>query len=98
MVDSIHQFKKIVLGIFVGLAFFALALGAFSQPQAILVGLIAFLVTLWTNEGLPLGVVSLLPMVLFPAFDLLGVKATTANYSHPIIYLFLGGGFYSQLV
>ena len=85
------QIQKIILALFIGFAFFAGGLTLFSNEQSILVGLIAFLVTLWTNEGLPLAVVSLLPIVLFPAFGLLGTKATTINYSHPIIYLFLGG-------
>ena len=56
-----------------------------------MLGIIALLVTLWTNEGLPLAIVSLLPIILFPAFDILDTKATTANYAHPIIFLFLGG-------
>jgi sodium-dependent dicarboxylate transporter 2/3/5 len=56
-----------------------------------LLALIAFLVVLWTNEGLPLAVVSLMPIVLFPAFGILSTKDTSINYSNPIIYLFLGG-------
>jgi len=70
---------------------FALSLSVFDATQASLLGIIAFLVTLWTNEGLPLGVVSLLPIILFPAFSILTTKATAVNYAHPIIYLFLGG-------
>lgn len=85
------RFQKILLAIFIGVILFFVSGTVFTQPQSILVGLIAFLVTLWTNEGLPLAVVSLLPIALFPAFGLLGTKATTVNYSHPIIYLFLGG-------
>lgn len=85
------KFKQIALAILIGLIVFAVALGIFTSPQSILLGLIAFLVTLWTNEALPLGVVSLLPILLFPSFDILTTKATTVNYSHPIIYLFLGG-------
>jgi sodium-dependent dicarboxylate transporter 2/3/5 len=49
------------------------------------------MVTLWTNEGLPLAVVSLLPIILFPAAGVLSTKETTMNYANPIIYLFLGG-------
>jgi sodium-dependent dicarboxylate transporter 2/3/5 len=52
---------------------------------------VVLLVALWSNEALPLGVVSLLPIILFPAFDILSTKATTANYSKVIIFLFLGG-------
>lgn len=85
------QSKKIALAILFGLSFFGLALNFFTQEQAILIALIAFLVTLWTNEGLPLAIVSLLPIVLFPAFHILETKATTINYANPIIYLFLGG-------
>ena len=86
-----EQFKKIAFGGLIGLIVFAISLTIFNSTQASLLGIIAFLVTLWTNEGLPLGVVSLLPIILFPAFSILGTKATAINYSHPIIYLFLGG-------
>ena len=56
-----------------------------------LLGIIALLVTLWTNKALPLGVVSLLPIILFPSFGILDTQSATANYANPIIFLFLGG-------
>ena len=49
------------------------------------------MVVLWTNEALPIGVVSLLPIILFPSFDILSTNETVANYSKSIIFLFLGG-------
>jgi sodium-dependent dicarboxylate transporter 2/3/5 len=61
------------------------------ETQARLVGVVIFLVTLWTNEAIPLGAVSLLPIILFPSLDILGTNATSANYSKSIIFLFLGG-------
>jgi sodium-dependent dicarboxylate transporter 2/3/5 len=85
------QFKKILIGILIGLLVFALSLTIFTTTQASLLGLIAVLVTLWTNEGLSLGVVSLLPIILFPSFEILTTKETTVNYAHPIIFLFMGG-------
>ncbi|QOY52859.1 SLC13 family permease [Candidatus Sulfurimonas baltica] len=91
MGEHAEQFKKIAVAILIGALVFALSLTVFTTQQASLLGLIAILVTLWTNEGLPLGVVSLLPIILFPAFSILTTKETTANYSHPIIFLFLGG-------
>jgi solute carrier family 13 (sodium-dependent dicarboxylate transporter), member 2/3/5 len=91
MLEHKEQLQKIGFGIFIGLMVFALSIIVFNTTQASLLGLIAFLVTLWTNEGLPLGVVSLMPIVLFPAFGVLDTKATAVNYSNPIIYLFLGG-------
>lgn len=56
-----------------------------------LIGIIGLLVTLWTNKALPMGVVSLLPIILFPSFGILDTKTATSNYANPIIYLFLGG-------
>jgi len=91
MSEHKEQFKKIGISIIIGFFVFTISLTIFNQTQSSLLGLIAFLVTLWTNEGLPLAVVSLLPIILFPSFEILTTKATTANYAHPIIYLFLGG-------
>ena len=91
MSEHKEQFQKIGLAVLIGLFIAAISLSIFNTTQASLLGLIAFLVTLWTNEGLPLAVVSLMPIVLFPAFDILNTKSTAINYSHPIIFLFLGG-------
>ncbi|EDZ61541.1 sodium-dependent transporter (symport) [Sulfurimonas gotlandica GD1] len=91
MSEHKEQFQKIGIGVLIGIFVFAISLFLFNPTQASLLGLIAFLVALWTNEGLPLAVVSLLPIVLFPAFSILDTKATAVNYSHPIIFLFLGG-------
>ncbi len=91
MSENKEQIKKISLAILIGLIAFFLSMILFNTTQASLLGLIAFLVVLWTNEGLPLAVVSLLPIVLFPAFGILSTKATSVNYAHPIIFLFLGG-------
>jgi len=83
--------KGIFTALLIGLVFFGLSLFAFIMQHAILIGLVAFLVTLWTNEALPLGVVSILPILLFPIFGILDTNAVTANYSKSIIFLFIGG-------
>lgn len=83
--------KKIAIALLLALATFFVAGYAFNTQHATLLAIIVFLVALWTNEALPLGVVSLFPILLFPAFDILSTNATTANYSKSIIFLFLGG-------
>ena len=85
------QIKLLGIGLLIGLIAYGIGLLVFNEIQARLVGLIAFLVTMWTNEGLPVGVVSLLPIVLFPTLGIISINATAPNYSNPIIYLFLGG-------
>jgi len=83
--------KGIFIAILAGLIFFALGLSIFNTQHSTLVGLVAFLVTLWTNEALPMGVVSILPIILFPVFGILSTNAVTPNYSKSIIFLFIGG-------
>ena len=62
-----------------------------THEHALLIGIITLLVSLWTNEALPLGVVSLMPILLFPATDIMSTRDVAGNYANPIIFLFLGG-------
>ncbi len=45
----------------------------------------------WVSEAMPLPVTSLLPIVLFPLFEITDLATVTAYYGKPTIYLFLGG-------
>ena len=45
----------------------------------------------WITEAIPIAVTSLLPIILFPMTGALSMKETVTAYSHPIIYLFIGG-------
>ncbi|WP_457596213.1 SLC13 family permease [Hydrogenimonas sp.] len=83
--------KKIVLALAVGLSVGTAAAFVFTVQQAQLLGIVAFLVVLWTNNGLPLGVVSLLPILLFPLFGITPLSHVTPNYAKSIIFLFIGG-------
>ena len=91
MQTDMIQYKKIAIALVLAGVAFVLSSCIFTTQQSSLIAVITLLVTLWTNEGLPLGVVSLLPIILFPALGIISTKATTINYAHPIIYLFLGG-------
>lgn len=91
MSEQLTQSKKIFAAVLAGFVIYLLSFFFFNSLQSSLLSLIAFLVVLWTNEGLPLAVVSLMPIVLFPAFGMLSTKATAVNYANPIIFLFLGG-------
>ncbi len=86
-----EQVKKIALAVVLSAIAFGLMMTSFTLQQSGLIAAIVLMVTLWSNEGLPLAVVSLLPIVMFPAMGILTTKETTVNYANPIIYLFLGG-------
>ncbi|MFT7823800.1 MAG: SLC13 family permease [Sulfurimonas sp.] len=83
--------RGIVAAAVIGLLFFGLSSLVFTLQHSILIALVAFLVALWTNEALPLGAVSILPIILFPVFGILDINEVTPNYSKSIIFLFLGG-------
>jgi sodium-dependent dicarboxylate transporter 2/3/5 len=85
------EYQNIIISIILALIGYFSAGIIFDEIQARLIGVVVLLVALWTNEALPLGVVSLLPIVLFPSLDILPVNSTTLNYSKSIIFLFLGG-------
>ena len=85
--------RKVLFAIVLGVLAYGLALLGLNEIQSRLVGLIVLLVALWSNEGLPLGVTSLLPIILFPVCEVLSTGQTTGNYSKSIIFLFLGGFF-----
>jgi len=82
---------KIVIAIGVAVILYFITAPLFTTQQATLIGLIGLLITLWTNEGLHLGVVSLLPLILFPTVGVLDFDSVAPNYSKTIVYLFIGG-------
>jgi di/tricarboxylate transporter len=47
--------------------------------------------TWWMTEAIPIPATSLLPLVLFPFFDIASVGVTAAPYAHSIVFLVLGG-------
>nr|MCH9813771.1 anion permease [Campylobacterota bacterium] len=83
--------KDIVIAVIIGVVFYLLSLMSFTTEHALLIGVVAFLVTLWTNAALPLGVVSLMPLILFPTFGIIDTNLVAPNYAKTIIFLFIGG-------
>lgn len=52
----------------------------------------AFLmVSLWVSEALPMPVVALMPLVLFPLLGIANTEETALPYANPVIFLFMGG-------
>jgi sodium-dependent dicarboxylate transporter 2/3/5 len=51
----------------------------------------ALIISLWISEAMPMPVVALLPLVLFPLLGIASIESTASSFSNPIIYLFMGG-------
>lgn len=84
---------KVLAIIAISLAFYLLSVRFFTPLESSLIATIVALVALYSSEIIAIGVVSLLPIILFPMLGILDIKSTTQNYANPIIYLFLGGFF-----
>ena len=51
----------------------------------------ALIIGLWISEAMPMPVVAVLPLVLFPLLNIASIETTASSFSNPIIYLFMGG-------
>ena len=87
--------KKHIASLIAGIALFAVVMAV--KPfgldmQAVKVLAVATLmITWWVTQALPMPVVALLPIILFPILGIANMEATTAPYANPIIFLFMGG-------
>ncbi|MHB9014808.1 MAG: hypothetical protein ACYC20_01605 [Sulfurovum sp.] len=75
------QTKKIMIALLFASLAYALMIVFYTPQQSSMVALVVLMVALWTNEGLPLAVVSLLPILLFPAFGIVALEKVTLNYA-----------------
>ena len=56
-------------------------------------GAFILLASLWVTEFIPFAITALLPVVIFPLFQIRSLSATAASYANPVVFLFLGGMF-----
>ncbi len=63
----------------------------FDEKACAVIALSALMVTWWVTEALPMPVVALIPIIMFPLMGIASVKETAANYGNEVIFLFLGG-------
>ncbi len=81
--------KKISL--VVGPLFFIILNNSGSQDYFAVLGLLIWMLIWWTSQAVPLGITSLLPLLILPLFTSLESKSVSSHYANPIIYLFFGG-------
>lgn len=49
------------------------------------------MITWWVTEALPMPVVALLPLILFPLLKISSMEEAASPYANPVIFLFMGG-------
>lgn len=101
MKDLLVKYKKeaaLIAGVLICLFFFfANPLGL--DPKAKLVlSLAALMIIWWVLDAMPLPVVALMPLVLYPLLNVNSIKETSKAYSDSVIYLFMGGFFLGMAI
>ncbi len=81
-----------LITLFLGPLLFAFILSLDTSDTSIrVIAIITWMVSWWIWEPIPIPATALLPICLFPLFNILDIKATTISYANPIVFLFLGG-------
>jgi solute carrier family 13 (sodium-dependent dicarboxylate transporter), member 2/3/5 len=62
-----------------------------SQNAKLVLAVAALMITWWVTEAIPMPVVAMLPLILFPLMGIESIKETASSYGDSIIFLFLGG-------
>ena len=89
---SIHQ----TVGLFLGpaLAMIMLLVGApegLSEQAWRTASMGVLMAVWWATEAVPIAITALLPLVVFPVFDVASIHDAARPYSNKVIFLFLGG-------
>ncbi|MFT6259398.1 MAG: sodium-dependent dicarboxylate transporter 2/3/5, partial [Rickettsiales bacterium] len=88
--------KKSLITIIVSIFIFFILL-AIPAPEIIgsqgwrVLTIVTLMLIWWIGEVVPIAITALLPIILFPILGIVPLKEVTANYGHPIIFLFFGG-------
>lgn len=89
------QFKAVLFKIFGPLVF---VLFQYIEPPEglkpvafMLLGITIWMAIWWVFEVVPIAVTALIPIIVFPLFDVLTISETTAQYGHKYVFLYLGG-------
>ena len=90
---SKQQLKFIALfsGIAVSLVLFFVNPFSVDEKANIVLSIAGLMITWWVTEALPMPVVALLPLILFPLLRIASIEETASPYANPIIFLFMGG-------
>ena len=83
------------IGLLLGPSFFILlqflTLDGLSSQAITVIALAAWMICWWITEAVSISVTALLPLVVFPLFDIMSMNEVGANYGSSIVFLFFGG-------
>jgi sodium-dependent dicarboxylate transporter 2/3/5 len=96
MKKFLNQYKKqlaLITGIVLCLLCVIINPFSLDSKANLVLAVSILMISWWILEALPLAVVALIPIVLFPLLNISSIKEVTKSYSDSNIYLFMGGFF-----
>jgi sodium-dependent dicarboxylate transporter 2/3/5 len=90
---SKFQLKSILLagGVLVALFFYITNPFGVGDKASIVLSVAALMIAWWVSEALPMPVVALIPLIVFPLLGIAELKIVAQSYGDQIIFLFMGG-------
>jgi solute carrier family 13 (sodium-dependent dicarboxylate transporter), member 2/3/5 len=85
------KFISILSGIAVSLLLYFVNPFQVSESAARVLAVAGLMITWWVTEAMPMPVVALFPLILFPLLGISELKAVSVSYGDQIIFLFMGG-------
>jgi solute carrier family 13 (sodium-dependent dicarboxylate transporter), member 2/3/5 len=86
-----YKFLSLFAGIAIALFFYFVNPFSVGLNACIVLSIAVLMITWWVTEALPMPVVALLPLILFPILHITDIKSVASNYTDPVIFLFMGG-------
>ena len=96
MQQFLKKYKKeaaLITGLLLCLFFFFINPLGLAFKAKLVLGIAALMISWWVLDAMPLPVVALVPIVLFPLLNISSLKEVTKSYADSIIFLFMGGFF-----
>lgn len=96
MTDLFKKYKKeaaLITGLLLCLFFFFVNPLALELKARLVLAIAALMISWWILDAMPLPVVAMIPIVLFPLLNISSLKDVARSYSDSIIFLFMGGFF-----
>lgn len=91
MTKQQRKFIGLASGIVISLFLYYINPFGVEDKAAMVLAIAGLMITWWVTEALPMPVVALLPLVLFPLLKISKLDETAPSYANPVIFLFMGG-------
>jgi len=93
MATNYSFYKKVgfILGPLLCVIFYNLPFEIINDNADKVIAIALWMISWWITEAVSISVTALIPLTIFPLLGIMEMKTVSANYGHPIVFLFFGG-------